>query len=153
MNNIVFDFFTKTVDLLECFYFFSMFYGFYNWSCAIKRKDKKFITSIFSYNWFFIIAIVILFFIACIGIFFLFNFFESSELLLLDTISASISILAQILLCYRIIESWILWLIVDIAYSYMYFKGGLPLHGILFFMYVILAVVGYTRWLKLMHRE
>jgi len=51
--------------------------------------------------------------------------------------------------CVRIslaIEAWPLWLVVDAAYTYQYFKGQLYLTGVLYVIFSVVAVWGWIRW-------
>lgn len=58
------------------------------------------------------------------------------------------SLIAQLLMVWQRFEAWPLWLIVDAAYTYQYFNGGLILTGILYFIFTLLAIWGCIRWLR-----
>lgn len=66
-----------------------------------------------------------------------------------DGTTAALSILAQWLLCLKIIHCWILWFIVDIMTAALYYHKGLIFHSILYWIYLILAVAGYYQWQRL----
>jgi nicotinamide mononucleotide transporter len=58
------------------------------------------------------------------------------------------SVIAQLLMIWQRFEAWPLWLIVDTAYTYQYFKGQLYLTGVLYVIFSIIAVWGWIRWNK-----
>lgn len=56
------------------------------------------------------------------------------------------SLIAQILMVYEKIESWILWLIVDAAGTIQYFVLGYWFTAILYLAFTIIALIGWKRW-------
>jgi len=56
------------------------------------------------------------------------------------------SVLAQLLMIWQRFEAWPLWLVVDVAYTYQYFKGQLHLTGVLYVVFSAVAVWGWIRW-------
>ena len=58
------------------------------------------------------------------------------------------SVIAQLLMIWQRFETWPLWLVVDLAYTYQYFKGQLYLTGFLYLIFSAIAVWGWIRWNK-----
>lgn len=56
------------------------------------------------------------------------------------------SLLGQILLSRKKVENWIVWIIVDILYVWLYLYKGLALTAILYGVFVVLAAVGLYAW-------
>lgn len=56
------------------------------------------------------------------------------------------SVIAQLLMVLQRFEAWPLWLIVDVAYTYQYFKGELYLTAILYLVFSAVAIWGWIRW-------
>ena len=56
------------------------------------------------------------------------------------------SIAAQLLMVYEKYETWILWLIVDIGYTALYFSQELYLTSMLYLVFTVVAAVGWRRW-------
>ena len=56
------------------------------------------------------------------------------------------SLIAQILMVYEKIESWVLWLIVDAAGTVQYALLGYWFTAVLYFAFTIIAVIGWKRW-------
>jgi nicotinamide mononucleotide transporter len=58
------------------------------------------------------------------------------------------SVIAQLLMIWQRFEAWPLWLVVDLAYTYQYFKGQLYLTGFLYLIFSVIAIWGWIRWNK-----
>ena len=56
------------------------------------------------------------------------------------------SVIAQLLMIWQRFEAWPLWLLVDLAYTYQYFKGQLYLTGFLYLIFSVIAIWGWVRW-------
>ena len=56
------------------------------------------------------------------------------------------SIWAQLLMVWQRFEAWPLWLVVDLAYTYQYFKGELYLTSFLYLIFSVIAIWGWIRW-------
>ena len=67
---------------------------------------------------------------------------------LLDTMSLSIAIVANILcsFCYK--EQWILWFILDVVQTIMYFVVGQPIMAIMYIAWTINCIYGWYSWNK-----
>lgn len=67
---------------------------------------------------------------------------------LLDTMSLSIAIVANILcsFCYK--EQWILWFVLDVVQTIMYFVIGQPIMAIMYIAWTINCVYGWYSWNK-----
>ena len=64
----------------------------------------------------------------------------------LDAGTTVLSIIGQLLICRKKIETWFIWFAVDTMYIYLYFHKGIPFHGIMAAIYLIMAVMGFYRW-------
>ena len=58
------------------------------------------------------------------------------------------SVIAQLLMIWQRFEAWPLWLVVDAAYTYQYFKGQLLLTGALYVIFSLIAIWGWIRWYR-----
>jgi len=66
----------------------------------------------------------------------------------LDSGLATISLVAQWMMTRKIVENWVLWIIVDIVYVPMYIYKGLPVTAGLYSVFLALAVIGLRSWLR-----
>lgn len=63
------------------------------------------------------------------------------------------SIFAQFLLDRKRIQTWLVWISVNIVSIYVYFEAGLYLLALQFFFFLLNAVYGYYSWYKTMENE
>ena len=64
----------------------------------------------------------------------------------LDSGLATLSLIAQWMMTRKILENWILWILVDVVYVPMYFyKGLMPTAG-LYAAFLALAIIGFVQW-------
>jgi nicotinamide mononucleotide transporter len=70
-----------------------------------------------------------------------------------DAAIAVASIAAQILLARRLIENWVLWILVDVAAIGLYLVKGLMLTAVLYAAFLILSALGLREWLRADERE
>jgi len=58
------------------------------------------------------------------------------------------SCMAQLLMVLQRFEAWPIWFVVDAVYTYQFWHGGQYLTSILYFIFVLLAIGGWRRWLS-----
>jgi len=65
-----------------------------------------------------------------------------------DAITTVYAVLATFLVVKKVIENWLIWIVVDFIAMLMYFEKGLLLTSGLFLVYTIIAINGYVQWRK-----
>jgi nicotinamide mononucleotide transporter len=65
-----------------------------------------------------------------------------------DSFTTALSITATWMLARKLIEHWILWVIVDGLSAGLYLYKGLYPTAILFIIYTVMAIVGWYQWKK-----
>ena len=73
------------------------------------------------------------------------------ELAALDSWLLIGSIFAQFLLDRKKIETWLVWISVNVVSIYVYFESGLYLLAIQFFFFLLNAIFGYYKWWRSMN--
>jgi nicotinamide mononucleotide transporter len=134
--------------VLELIYFLSMCYGWSRWYRQATDKNnsgQKPLGQLNSLQW-----ITLVFFLGALFLFivYLLQAFTHSTVPVLDAATTSMSLVAQWLMCHKIIATWILWFITDALYAVMYLSKNLPFHSILMLIYTGLAITGYLVWTK-----
>jgi nicotinamide mononucleotide transporter len=66
----------------------------------------------------------------------------------LDSFVTVVSILATYLLIHKKIETWILWLMVDMVASYLYFARDIKVVGIEYVAFCFMAAYGLWNWIQ-----
>ena len=129
---------------LEGFYFLSMAYGWFKWQQKTTPFNQP--TRLNQLTW---RQAILIAFILCALFGLIYSILRTlthSSVAFLDATTTSLSILAQWLMCYKIILTWVVWFLVDILYAWMYLSKQLPFHSVLMFVYVIMAISGYLVW-------
>jgi nicotinamide mononucleotide transporter len=68
-----------------------------------------------------------------------------------DAATTSFSLVAQFMTTRKWIESWLVWIAVDLVYVGMLVSQELSLMAVLYVGYLVLAVVGYVKWRRSLH--
>ncbi len=68
--------------------------------------------------------------------------------IILDSITATLSIFGMYLLATKKIESWYCWILADILFIFLFYKHQLYLSCGLYFIFLIMAVAGLRKWQK-----
>jgi len=130
--------------VLQIYFMATSVYGWYYW---IKRKesDKKPIAKLSNTG---ILKVVM----GGIMLTFLMGWFldnyTDTNVPYADGFCTAISFIAQFLMTRKILQNWILWIVVDICYVPLYLYKDLMLTAILYTLFLALAVMGYLEWKK-----
>jgi nicotinamide mononucleotide transporter len=65
-----------------------------------------------------------------------------------DSFIMVMSIVTTFYMIQKKIECWVIWIMVDIVATYLYFKRDLLLYGILYFIFCFIASYGLFHWIK-----
>ena len=84
---------------------------------------------------------------AFIGIGMLLKSYTDSPVPYWDAFATAVSFTATWLLARKILENWILWILVDLVSMGLYLYRGLYPTFLLFAIYTTMAVIGYFKWL------
>ena len=134
-------------------YFFSMsIYGWYFWS---RKKDEVFVNQVSTINRNEIKYLLILAISSLIFIYFVYDYFDkwNNWTAYVDNITTAIFFVAMWLMARRKIESWIFWIIGDLITVPLYFYKGLTISSIQYIIFLILAVLGYVSWKKILDKN
>lgn len=66
-----------------------------------------------------------------------------------DSFTTAVSIVGIWALAHKYLEQWLVWIAVDVVTCALYFYKDIPFKASLYGLYVIIAVLGYFRWKKL----
>lgn len=132
-------------------YFLGMnIYGWYFWSRRKESQTEQPITGLRQLE--LIVSIIaIALFTWLLGTL-LFKHTDASFPFLDSFLTAS-SLIAQAWLARRILYNWIIWIIVDIIYIYVYFSKELYATGLMYALYIFIAFSGYFSWRKIYHEQ
>jgi len=129
---------------LQFYYVFISVYGWIAWSRG-RTKTELPLTKL-SYKLFLILlgASVLIYVLIS---YLLVNYTDGS-IPYWDAFTTALSIVATWMLARKILEQWLVWVLVNAVSLCLYIYKGLYPTSILFLFYTILAVVGYVQWKK-----
>jgi nicotinamide mononucleotide transporter len=81
-------------------------------------------------------------------LYFVLDRFTDSVVPFFDSMSTALSIVAMWMLSRKLVEQWLVWLVVDAISVGLYLYKGIPIMGCLYLVYCVLAVMGYVRWMR-----
>jgi nicotinamide mononucleotide transporter len=131
---------------LQLYYIFVSIYGWIHWrKGSAGEKSELPVTMITQ------IQAIVLFIcgvVLTVLIAFLLNRFTDSTIPVMDGFTTAFSIVATWMLARKILEHWLIWIIVDLLCTGIYIFKHLYLMMILFAVYTVLAIYGYYSWKK-----
>ena len=140
-------------DMIINFYFVLMsIYGWYYWA---QKKDGAALHNVSRTSTKEYYIILILGITSLLSIYFIYNFYDKwdSWTAYVDTITTAIFFVAMYLMARRKVESWIFWIIGDIITIPLYFYKGLTISSIQYLIFLILAILGYISWKKILNNS
>ena len=63
--------------------------------------------------------------------------------------NSSVPVLDGWALARKYTEQWLFWIVVDAVSCYLYIIKGIPFKASLYGLYVVIAVMGYVKWMKM----
>ncbi len=132
-------------SLLNMFYLIMAVYGWYEWR---YRKSDKTGHAITTWSFKTNLLVVAITGLIALGAGYLFDNYTQARLPYLDAFTTCYAVVATFMVPWKKLENWIYWLVIDIASIYLYIRLEFYLTAILFAIYIVLIVFGYSRWLK-----
>ena len=74
----------------------------------------------------------------------------NSTVPLQDAFTNALSFVGLWALAHKYVEQWLCWIVVDAICTDLYIVKGIPFKAFLYGLYVIIAVMGYFKWQKMM---
>ena len=128
---------------INIYYFIMSIYGWFLWTTKNKKIKKEISFNSKQEN---LISMSL-----CIFFFLIIQYAlnkTDSDVVFLDSITTALSLTGMLLLARRKLENWIYWIIADIIYIPLYMYKVLYPTSLQFFIFLILAILGYRNWKK-----
>lgn len=133
--------------VLNSYYVAVSVYGFWLWLFGKSNtKDEKPVQNyirIVPKTFFILLAVTLVLFVT---IYFVLTNFTDSSIPLGDSLVTSLSIVATWMLAKKIIEHWVVWVVVNGLSVFLFIVKGLYPTSFLYLCYGVLSVVGYFQW-------
>jgi len=136
---------------LQVYFFVVTLYGWYNWK---QNPNENSITSsdLKTKIWFVITIIIVTliagFLFSNIHLYLPQYFKIKAAYPYADSFVLILSVIATILLAQKKIETWYLWMIVDLVCVFLFFKKGIVFLGLEYLIFLGLATYGLWNWKK-----
>ncbi len=144
--------FTLYGDLIINIYYTLMsIYGWYMWSKMVKGHHLE-ITTLNKKDSFKALGIFVSTAVFVILVYLYFNRFDRMTDYF-DTFTTGVFFAAMWLMANKKIEHWLLWIAGNIISIPLYFIKGLGFTGIQFIIFLILAILGYLEWKKILNKQ
>jgi nicotinamide mononucleotide transporter len=140
----------------QIYYIITSIYGWWLWVRIKKKTESEEIVFYSSIKTMFIYLIIIIigsigfgYFMKNINVFLPTLFSTPASFPYLDAFTTVMSFAAQILLAQKRVESWYIWILVDIIGIFLYFIKGVVFISFLYIIFLVLATKGLLNWKQL----
>lgn len=130
---------------MQLYYVAAGIYGLVVW----KRKPRNSGDGVIRHTpkgW--VVPLVAVYAVLHVALYIFLTEFTDSRVPLFDSMSTALSIVAMWMLSRKLVEQWLVWLVVDMISVGLYIYKGIPITAGLYTIYCVLAVAGYLRWRK-----
>lgn len=131
--------------VLQVYFFGTAIYGWYYWLKRGQDADKKPIVSFSAMEIAFTLAAV---FILSVIMGWFLGAYTDTDVPYVDGFCTAMSFVAQFLMTRKVLQNWLLWIIVDICYIPLYIYKGFMLTSLLYVAFAMIATMGYLDWRK-----
>ena len=131
--------------MLQIVFIIQGIYGWYNWQHNNQEQHDLQVGYLSNRQRFFYLFIIAAF---STGWFLLLKYYSNASLPLVDSLAATISLVANWMMARKYIENWILWITVDLIYIALFWYKSLYLSSGIYVVFLFLALKGWTDWNK-----
>lgn len=138
---------------INAFYFLMSVYGWIMWTRKVDESKDRPITFSDRKDW---LISTVMFIFSLVVIYLLLHYFKSEDdaywsnnIPYIDIFTTSVFIVGMWQMAMKKVENWIFWIIGDVISVPLYFYKGLVFTSLQFFIFLIIAVLGFLEWKKL----
>jgi len=133
---------------MAVYYTLAAVYGLCIWKFKKTRKLKESLPVIHMPRRQYLPAAVC-FFAAWGATYYILITWTNSTVPVLDSFTNALSFVGLWALARKYVEQWLFWMVVDIICTVLYVQKGIPFKAGLYGLYVVIAIMGYIRWLRM----
>ena len=130
---------------INIYYVLMSIYGWYRWLQPSESGAAKEITRNSGKEWLLSIVLLLL---SWVILFVILQRFTDSGIPLWDSLTTSLAIVGMWLMAEKKVEHWLFWIATDLLSIPLYYYKNLLLTSGQFFVFTILAVIGWLQWNK-----
>jgi nicotinamide mononucleotide transporter len=135
---------------INAYYFIMSIYGWYYWARKDVTENQTPITRNSRTDWIWTVAVLLVSFIVLSQILI---HFTDSDVPVIDALTTAIFFVGMQLMAKKKIENWLAWIIGDLISIPLYYYKGLVLTSFQFFIFFIIAILGYISWKETLDRS
>ena len=142
---------------MEFYYLAMTVYGFFNWirkpkvtNIADDQKNGSTATPITHFPRRLAIRWTVATLLIWAAIYWFLTTCTDSRVPVADSFTTALSVVGIWALARKYVEQWLIWIVVDIVTSALYFYKDIPFKASLYALYVVIAVMGYYKWKQMM---
>lgn len=135
---------------MAVYYTLAAVYGWAVWKFGKKHKQKEGEEMPITFMSKRLYPPMTLFFVAAwVATWFVLSRYTNSSVPVLDGFTNALSFVGLWALARKYTEQWLFWIVVDAVSCYLYIIKGIPFKASLYGLYVVIAVMGYVKWMKM----
>jgi len=136
---------------MAIYYLLAAVYGFIIWKFFKKKgQGGSMEMPITHFNKKLIMPSTLVFFVSWSAIYFILVRFTNSTVPFTDSFVNALSFIGLWALARKYVEQWLIWILVDAISCALYVYKGIPFTAALYGLYVIIAILGYYKWKRMM---
>lgn len=133
---------------MAVYYTLAAIYGYIAWKLGAKQEEASLRISHTPVRMY--LPILLFFLVAWWLTYYVLITWTNSTVPVLDAFTNALSFVGLWALSRKYIEQWFFWIVVDAVCTILYVQKGIPFKAGLYGLYVIIAVFGCFKWIKLM---
>ncbi|MCX6257198.1 MAG: nicotinamide riboside transporter PnuC [Bacteroidia bacterium] len=132
---------------LQVYYLVVSLYGWYHWVFGSKNNDTHELP-VSRLIWKQAVILFFIFIILFISLYFILKKYTDSPVPTGDSFATALSIVATWMLARKILEHWLVWIVVDAFCMGLFYYKDLYPTVFLYFVFTVMAFTGYFQWKK-----
>jgi nicotinamide mononucleotide transporter len=137
---------------LQFYYVWISIYGWIIWTRGKQTENGREVLPVTRLSKELMPVLAFISFILWVVIYYILKEFTDSPVPLGDAFTTALSIVATWMLARKILEHWLIWVVVDAVSLLLYLYKGLYPTSVMFVIYTLAAIWGYFEWKKVMLR-
>ena len=99
------------------------------------------------------LPVALCFFAAWAATYYILVTWTNSTVPVLDSFTNALSFVGLWALARKYVEQWLFWIVVDVVCTVLYVQKGIPFKAGLYGLYVVIAVMGWFKWKRMMKAD
>ena len=138
--------------IFNLYYIVAGIYGYFTWTFKNKQRRSVELPITHAPRRTYIYSTAITICLSVI-IYYVLRNHTDSDVPFWDAVTTALSVTALWMLARKYIEQWMVWIVVDVMSVALYIYKGIYFYAGLYALYIIIAVLGYLNWRKIMKNE